>query len=246
MGIIELPTSDSSNGGVMVGFALAGRKPIYISRYQGFMTYNAASLVNYAAKSKDMWQTPCPIFIRSIGMEGKIGPVAGGMNHHLRYPGLKVYAPMTPGEWTECWNDFLQGDDPVYCSEHRASYKNTEEMPMVDKQRDVTTILIGPFNPNLRTNFIHLFRLKPLRFTQAELDLIKRSKLVVVVDSEPTICGASEHVACEINKMGGRAIAVGMEDRTAGFGHDVLSPTQGQVDNAIRNYIQTTGLEINY
>src|SRR5688572_8662617 len=50
-GIIELPTSDVSNSGIAVGAALAGRRPIYVIRYQGFLWYNAAHIANYAAKS---------------------------------------------------------------------------------------------------------------------------------------------------------------------------------------------------
>ncbi len=51
-GIIELPTSDSSNAAIVCGSALAGRRPIYAIRYQGFLAYNAASLLNFAAKSQ--------------------------------------------------------------------------------------------------------------------------------------------------------------------------------------------------
>src|SRR5690348_10669116 len=54
-GLIELSMADVAGGGIAVGAALAGRRPIYIVRYQGFQWYNAATVVNYAAKSKAMW-----------------------------------------------------------------------------------------------------------------------------------------------------------------------------------------------
>src|SRR3989344_8182023 len=82
-GLVELSMADVSSGGIAVGVALAGRRPIYIVRYQGFQWYNAPSIVNYAAKSKEMWGIPCPIFVRSIGMDGGIGPVASGSHHGM-------------------------------------------------------------------------------------------------------------------------------------------------------------------
>src|SRR3989344_5364409 len=100
-GLIELPMSDVANGGVAVGLALAGRRPIYIVRYQGFQWYNSVTILNYAAKSKEMWGVPCPVFVRSVGMDGGIGPVASGSHHGIfnRMPGIPIVAPMTPGEY---------------------------------------------------------------------------------------------------------------------------------------------------
>src|SRR5437870_551908 len=57
-GLIELSMDDTSAGGIAVGHALAGRRPIYIVRYQGFQWFNAPFIVNYAAKSKEMWGVP--------------------------------------------------------------------------------------------------------------------------------------------------------------------------------------------
>ena len=82
-GIMELSMADVAGSGIAVGAALMRRKPIYVIRYQGFMWYNAAPILNYAAKSKDIWGVPCPIFVRSIAMEGHIGPVATGSQHGM-------------------------------------------------------------------------------------------------------------------------------------------------------------------
>ena len=97
-GMVEVATSDVANGGFVVGAGLKGIRPIYVVRYQGFQWYNAPIIVNYACKSKEIWDIPCPIFIRSIAMEGAIGPVAGSSHHSLfqRMPGSKIISPMTP------------------------------------------------------------------------------------------------------------------------------------------------------
>src|SRR3989344_8026046 len=119
-GLVELSMADVAGGGIAVGFALAGRRPIYIVRYQGFQWFNAPFVANYAAKSKDMWGIPCPIFVRSIAMDGAIGPVASGSHHSIftRMPGVAVCAPMTPGEYKQAWDWVIAHDIPVYASEH--------------------------------------------------------------------------------------------------------------------------------
>jgi CubicO group peptidase (beta-lactamase class C family) len=76
-GMVEFSMSDVSNGSIATGIALAGGRPIYVVRYQGFQWYNLVSIVNYAAKSKEICNRHCPIFVRSIAMEGGVGGHAG-------------------------------------------------------------------------------------------------------------------------------------------------------------------------
>jgi pyruvate dehydrogenase E1 component beta subunit len=132
-GMVEFSMADVAGGAIATGIALAGGRPIYVVRYQGFQWYNLASVVNYAAKSKEIWNRPCPIFVRSIAMEGGVGPVAGSSHHSMahRMPGIKVIAPMTPGEYQYAYDSFMLDDDPYYVSEHRKSYDNTEELDNV-------------------------------------------------------------------------------------------------------------------
>jgi pyruvate/2-oxoglutarate/acetoin dehydrogenase E1 component len=126
-GMIELSMADVAGGAIVTGAALAGDRSIYVVRYQGFQWYNAASIVNYAAKSKEIWGRICPVFVRSIAMEGAVGPVAGSSHHSLvhRMPGIKVIAPMTPDEYKhallalifEYANKFIIGNIAEYPSE---------------------------------------------------------------------------------------------------------------------------------
>ena len=105
--IIELSMADVANGGIAVGAALNQNNPvIYVVRYQGFLWYNAISIVNYAAKSKEMFDIGCPLLVRAIAMEGAIGPVAGNSQHSLvlRMPGINVFEPMSVNEWEFSWD----------------------------------------------------------------------------------------------------------------------------------------------
>jgi len=230
-GIVELPTSDVSNGGIVCGSALAGRRPIYVIRYQGFITYNMCSILNYAAKSKEMWGVPCPVFVRGIGMEGGIGPVATGMHHSaiVRFPGIKVFAPMTPLEWKYVWDEYRNGDDPVYCSEHRLSFDNSEEIPdETPANFDTVVVLVGPTRLSLdkvretygNVAIVNVFKLKPFRLSLEAADVISRAKEVIIVDSDYTFCGLSEHIAYFIHHMYNSYCeirCVGPLDKVAGF-----------------------------
>ena len=128
-GMVEVTTADVANGGFVVGAGLKGVRPIYVVRYQGFQWYNAPIIINYACKSKEIWGIPCPIFIRSIAMEGGVGPVAGSSHHSLyfRMPGIKICAPMTPKEYIKIYQQYMRETDVYYVSEHRGSFNNSKE-----------------------------------------------------------------------------------------------------------------------
>ena len=254
-GIIELPTSDASNPGIVCGAAIAGKRPIYVIRYQGFMAYNNASLLNYAAKSKVMWDTPCPVFIRAIGMEGSMGPVATGMHHSMavRTPGIKVFAPMTPSEWIMVWIEYLAGDDPIYCSESRLAFNLDEMESCYNPDPDICIVAVGPARLAAReavkyivdkgwsVSIIDQVNLKPFSMKPSEYARIETAKMVLVVDSDYQSCGISEHICCELRSINPNCIPLGMEDKTAGFGasRDNKTPTADKIVNLVRNFYES-------
>ncbi len=255
-GIVELSMADVAGAGIAVGAALVGRRPIYVIRYQGFMWYDAAPLVNYAAKSKEMWNVPCPILIRSIGMEGGIGPVASGSHHGMvmRMPGLPVCAPMTPGEWLECWNTFMSHDDPLYVSEHRRSFPIDYEMkPAIQEGAKITLLAISATRLNaieavkqlekegILCNLFHLMWLKPLKIAEGMVQSLKKTKLGLVLDSDFEISGPSRSIAYELMLAASVPVhALGLEDRTAGFAprFDNGTPTVERIAQKIRALVK--------
>lgn len=252
-GIVELPTSDSSNGGVACGAALAGRRPIYIVRYQGFMWYNAVSLINYAAKSKEIWGVPCPVFIRSIGMESNgIGPVASSCQHgmFMRMPGIPICAPMTPVEWESCWNWYLNHDDPVYVSEHRRGFVLSDELPnIINEEADITIIAISAARLNsvqaveqlksqgIICNLIHCVWLKPFEMTEEMIKSVSETDFTIVIDSDFQICGASEHIAYTLMHKTNRIVhSYGLSDKTCGVAPfcENCTPSVDEIINKVK------------
>lgn len=253
-GLIELSMDDTSNSGIAVG--CSRKKPtIYIVRYQGFQWFNAAFVVNLAAKSREMWGIPRRLLVRSVAMEGGIGPVASNSHHGMftRMPGIAVVAPMTPGEYIQIIEYFNSHDDPMYVSEHRKSFDIDYEMDdIINSDADITLFPISAARLNsleaiklltdddIICNIIHLLWLKPFFVNDnvvRSLDSSKFGGIVIDTDYENA---ASKCIAFDITeKTGHRVRVIGLEERTAGFpAHlDNLPPSPEKIADHVKNII---------
>lgn len=252
-GMVELSMADVAGGGIVVGSALAGRRPMYVIRYQGFNWYNCPSVVNYAAKSKEIWKVPCPLMVRGIGMEGAIGPVAGSSHHALYYrmPGLSISSPMTPDEYQQTYDYFMKNDDVLYVSEHRGSYLNTEEMPDIfHKDPDIVLfpISITRFEAvkahkmlaekGIKASIIHLRWIKPFSLRDRWRKEVLNSKKGAIVLDDDYVDGVAKSIAHDIMMGTHKPVwTMGLENRTAGFYKDVdnLPPSAEQITQRIIN-----------
>ncbi len=257
-GLIELPMADVAGGGWAVGLALAGRRPIYIVRYQGFQWFNAPIILNYAAKSKEMWNIPCPIFIRSIGMEGGTGPVASNSHHgiFMRMPGVAICAPMTPGEYQKAWRHFMAHDDPLYVSEHRRSFQiNCEMEDLIYPNADLTIFAVSASRLNAIEaqkilqqsgyvcNLIHLFWLKPFNISQSIMTTLANSRLGGLILDGDYPNGLAKILAYDLmHKTGKRVWALAIEERAAGFAPhlDNLPPSSEKIVNFVKRIADNT------
>lgn len=234
-GMVELSMSDVAGSGFAVGAALAMKRPMYVIRYQGFNWFNAPIVINYAAKSKEMWGRPCPMFIRSIAMEGAIGPVAGSSHHALYYrmPGIKILSPMSPGEYKAAYDAFMADDEVYYISEHRRSYDHCDEFSDVvvsDPDLVLFPISITRFaareaaaelnRDGYRVGVVNLFRIKPLCMGDGVSQLAQsRNGGLVLDDDYPD--GIAKAIANDLSNEYGKPVrAMGLEDRSSGFSKD--------------------------
>ena len=245
-GLVELSMADVSNGGIVVGAGLSNRRPIYVIRYQGFNWFNAPIILNYACKSKEIWDTPCPIFIRAIGMEGSIGPVAGSSHHSLYYrmPGIKIISPMTPKEYLLAYDYFMKNDDVLYVSEHRGSYSNKEELPnFISEGLDIILFPISVTRfeaqkakrelekQGYKIGIINVVWIKPFTMKKEWEKAIKTSKFGGIVLDDDYSQGVGTNLAYEMMKKTGKKIeAIGLKNRSAGFSKTT--------DNLPPNYLE--------
>jgi acetoin:2,6-dichlorophenolindophenol oxidoreductase subunit beta len=193
--VIELPMTDVAGSGFACGMALAGRSPIFIMRFQDFSIINGSSLVNYAAKLKELHGIGCPIFIRAIASE-YLGIVHSSILHSIicHFPGIKVVAPTSPEEYKLIWNSFVNDDCPYYVSEHRDTYKNTESYETNTQNQDIILMPISACvneakkaaylleDDGIKTSVWPLVSLKPFELSKNKMDILKNNKLVLVID----------------------------------------------------------------
>jgi len=254
-GMVEISMADVAGGGFAVGAALAGRRPMYVIRYQGFNWFNAPMIINYAAKSKEIWGVPCPMFVRSIAMEGGIGPVAGSSHHALYYrmPGIKIVSPMTPGESTTAYLDFMKSDDGVYVSEHRGAYGNTEELPNIEY--DIPDIVLFPISitrfaaveaskelekEGYKVAVHHIVNIKPFNPTENDKLVLKRAKHGIVLDDD-YVDGIAKSLAFDLCKGTSSEMHVmGLKDKSAGFYPQVdnLPPSKDEIIAKIKEILK--------
>lgn len=260
-GIVELSMADVAGASIAVGAALSRRRCIYVIRYQGFLWYNAASIVNYAAKSKYMWNVACPLMIRAISMDGSIGPVASSSHHGMvgRMPGLVIAAPMTPKEWNTVFDWWLEHDEPVFVSESRKSFAIDYEFEdVVESDPHVTIIGVGASRmelsrvlkdlrgKNINVNLFHQVWLKPYTPSTSLVQSVRDSRFSLVVDSDFEDCSIAKTMAYELMHRSGKPVHVlGLEERSSGFSSatDNATPSRVQVVARVLSIINSEGVD---
>lgn len=254
-GMVELSMADVAGGGFAVGAALAGRRPMYVIRYQGFNWFNAPMILNYACKSKEIWDVPCPMFVRSIAMEGGIGPVAGSSHHALYYrmPGIRIVSPMTPKEYVKVYKDFMKREEVYYISEHRGAYNNDKEFKTIKPEKadiilypiSITRFAAQEAAEELNANGYsvavhHIVDVKPFDLPTDDIIYASKAKYGIVLDDDYTD-GIAKSIAFDIQKNSKLEMRVmGLENKSAGFYKQVdnLPPSKEDIIRKIKNLIK--------
>ena len=237
--IVEFPMSDVSNMGIACGAAISQRRPIIVIRFQDFIWLNSSPLVNYAAKSKEIFGTPTPIFVRLLAQEN-MGCVHSGVLHSLfmHMPGFRVSAPMTSKEYQKTWNEFMSHDDPMVVSEHRISFQNDAEFhDVINDNADITLIpisaarfhveeAISQLGANgIKCNVAHVYQLKPFD-KERVAKILNKSKLGLVIDAGYETAGASQSIAYKLMiETGIRTQALGIYPKSVGVSLASRNPT---------------------
>ena len=258
-GIEELPMTDVAGAGIAVGAAIMGRRPIFVIRFQSFLWLNASPIVNYAAKSKELFGYAAPVFVRAIASEGGgSGPLHTNCFHSMfmHMPGMVVVAPMTPKEYLQIWEHYLNNDDPMLVSEHRRSYSNgTEFEDILEDGAEITIFAISATRfetekardilekEGIRANIAHVHWLKPFRVGQGAEDALRKSRCGLVCDSAFETCGASQSIAYDLMlRFGVPVKAVGMHDRSSGVARHLENhtPSANRIADEARKLVRET------
>ncbi len=188
-------------------------------------------------------------------MEGGMGPVAGSSHHSLYYrmPGTNIVSPMTPKEYEEAYEWFMNHDEVLYISEHRGSYNNTEELK--DVILDESDVVLFPISitrftaeearktlekNGIRTSIIHQVWLKPYTILDSWRSCLNNSTYGGIVIDDDYTDGVPRSVAHKLMKGTDKFVDVlGLEDRTAGFHPDVdnLPPSAEKIVQKVMSLI---------
>lgn len=225
--VIDLPMTETAGADFAVGCALVGRRPVFVVRFQDFMLMGGSPIVYFAGVYKPLCGIGAPVFVRALANDG-FDATHSNVLHSLfmHFPGIRVCAPITPGEYRDAWDTFMADDTPIYVSEFRDTFENKDEFSAeIDPDACINVFGISVCRMNTRQakqilakkgikiNVLDIMWLKPFDALQYG-SILKQVPLGLVVDSGRTICGASEHIAYEmmLNYPGSRVEILGVAD----------------------------------
>jgi len=132
--VVDTPISELGFGGLGVGAAMVGLRPVIEMMTWNFAILAMDQIVNNAAKVRQMsgGQLRCPIVIR--GPNGAGGRLAAQHSQSLEanyahFPGLKVVSPSTPADAKGLLKASIRDDNPVIFLEAELLYGVKGEVP---------------------------------------------------------------------------------------------------------------------
>ena len=226
--VIDTPIAELGFGGIGVGSAVNGLRPII-----EFMTFNFSlvaidQIINGAAKMMAMSGGQCPVPIVFRGPTGNAGMLASQHsqnfeNWYANCPGLKVVIPATPYEAKGLLKASIRDNDPVIFMESEVMYGDKGEVPEgeyilplgvanVDKEgTDVTIISFGKMmkvvneaadalaKEGISAEVINLLSVRPIDY-KTIIESVKKTNRVVIVEEAWPLASISTDLAFHIQK----------------------------------------------
>jgi len=219
--VIDTPISELGFGGIGVGAAMNGIRPIV-----EFMTFNFSlvaidQVINSAAKMLSMsgGQFNVPIVFR--GPTGNAGMLSSQhsqnfVNWYANTPGLKVVVPFTPYDAKGLLKSAIRDNDPVIFMESELMYGDKGEVPTeeylipigaADIKRsgtDVTLVSFGKImkvtlaaaqeleKEGISAEVIDLRSVRPIDYPTVVESVKKTNRLVIIEEAWPLAAISSE------------------------------------------------------
>ncbi len=220
--VIDTPIAELGFGGIAVGAAANGLRPIV-----EFMTFNFSlvaidQLINGAAKLMSMsgGQYSCPIVFR--GPTGSAGQLSSQHssnfeNWYANTPGLKVVVPSNPADAKGLLKASIRDNDPVIFMESEVMYGDKGLVPdgeyiipigsgkIVKEGKDVTIVTFGKMlsrvvmpavdeltKQGIDAEVIDLRSVRPIDYPMVINSVKKTNRCVVVEEANPLAAISSE------------------------------------------------------
>ena len=135
--IIDTPIAEAAIGGMAVGAAMSGTRPVCEIMYIDFTPIAMDQIANQGAKNRYMFggKTSVPMVCRTNGGAGRAFAA-----HHSQslealwthFPGIYVVMPATPYDLKGLLKASIRDDNPVMFIEHKMLYKEKGPVPEED------------------------------------------------------------------------------------------------------------------
>jgi pyruvate dehydrogenase E1 component beta subunit len=227
--VIDTPIAELGFGGIGVGAAVNGLRPII-----EFMTFNFSlvaidQIINSAAKFMSMsaGQYSCPIVFRGpTGNAGQLGAQHSQNfeNWFANTPGLKVVVPHSPYEAKGLLKSSIRDNDPTIFMESEQMYGDKGEVPegeymiplgkanVMREGSDVTIVSFGKMIPRvvlpaiaelekdgIKAELIDLRTVRPIDY-QTVINSVKKTNRCVVVEEAWPLAAISSELTYNIQR----------------------------------------------
>ena len=223
--VFDTPISEQAIGGLAVGAALAGRRPIAEIQIFDFVTLMMDMIVNQAAKARFMLggRTTVPVVFR--------GPQGGGIRLAAQHsqsleawfahiPGLVVLAPSNPYDAKGLMAAAIRDDNPVVFLEHKLLYLG----PSALVPEAAYAIPIGraaTVRPGRDATIVATMAM--VERALAAADTLARSGIEAEVIDPRTLRPLDMDTICASVRRTGRCVVVHEANRTGGLGAEIAA-----------------------
>jgi pyruvate dehydrogenase E1 component beta subunit len=223
--VMDAPLDETTIGGLAVGMAAQGLKPVWEIQFQGFLYPVLDNLANHASRlrTRTRGRLSCPMVLRVTHGGGVHAP-----EHHsdaiesmlAHVPGLRVVMPSTPAKAYGLLLSAIRDPDPVVFMEPTRLYRAArgwvddtgeglplDEADVVREGEDLTLLAWGAM----------------MRETLEAADgLAARGVSAEVIDVQTIKPFDAETVVRSVSKTG-RCVIVHEAARTSGFGAEIAA-----------------------
>jgi 2-oxoisovalerate dehydrogenase E1 component len=227
--VIDTPISEAAIGGLGVGAAMAGMRPVPEIMYMDFTALAMDQIANQGAKNRYMFggQVDIPMVVRTQGGAGLINAAQHSQSLEVlwtHYPGINVVIPATPYDVKGLLKACIRENNPVMFIEHKLLYKTKGRVPteeyiiplgVADIKRpgkDITLVAYSRqiFNAleaaeklageGIDVEVIDLRTLKPLDIDTIITSVKKTGRFIGVTEAYKNSCFINEIMA-QINEL---------------------------------------------
>ncbi len=228
--VIDTPIAELGFGGIAVGSAMNGNRPIVEYMTFNFSLVGIDQIINNAAKIRQMsgGQFNCPIVFRGpTGAAGQLGATHSQAfeNWFANTPGLKVIVPSNPYDAKGLLKAAIRDDDPVIFMESEQMYGDKMEIPegeylipigVADIKREGTDVTIVSFGKIIKEAYkaadelakdgisaeiIDLRTVRPMDFN-AILNSVKKTNRLVILEEAWPFGSVSSEITYRIQDEG--------------------------------------------